>query len=150
MVAKSHCRLGVVVLIIVAREQTEKLDVDTDELIAIDFGTPPLKETLLLSCKKPPLCPTRQLSRHVACVDVPAFVVDCQRCLMYIVHCFDEVEEEKREGKYSTQNLREIPTRNLCKNLCNFFGTFIFALIRDHFFWSEDGFLRKLHRNKNL
>jgi hypothetical protein len=35
----------------VAREQTEKLDVDTDELIAIDFGTPPLKEALLLCCK---------------------------------------------------------------------------------------------------
>jgi hypothetical protein len=70
--------------------QTEKLDVDTDELIAIDFGTPPLKEALLLSCKKPPCCPTRQLSRHVAYVDVPTFVVDCQRCLMNIVHCLQE------------------------------------------------------------
>jgi hypothetical protein len=59
-------------------KQTETLDVDTDELIAIDFGTPPQEETVLLSCKKPPCCPTCQLSRHVADVDVAVVVFDCQ------------------------------------------------------------------------
>jgi hypothetical protein len=88
---------------IVAREQTEKLDVDTNELIAIDFGTPPLKEALLLSCKKPPCCPTRQLSRHVAYVDVPTFVVDCQRCLMNIVHCLQERWREMGGKKFYTK-----------------------------------------------
>jgi hypothetical protein len=50
MVAKSHCRLGIVVLMIVARSRP-KNDVDTDELIAIDFGIPPLEESVLLSFK---------------------------------------------------------------------------------------------------
>jgi hypothetical protein len=137
MVSKSNCRLGVVVLMIVAREHTEKLDVDTDELIAIEFGTPPLKETLLLSSKKQPCCPTRQLSRHVAYVDVPTFVVDCQRCLMNIVHCFDEVEGKKRRGKILRKTYGKFLPEICAKNLCNFFGTFIFALIRDHFLFLE-------------
>jgi hypothetical protein len=67
----------VVVLMIVARSRP-KNHVDTDEFITIDFGTPPLEETVLLSFKKPPCCPNRQLSRHVADVDVAAVVFDCQ------------------------------------------------------------------------
>jgi hypothetical protein len=126
MVAKSHCRLGVVFLMIVAREQTEKLDVDTDELIAIDFETPPLKETLLLSYKNPP-CPARQLSRHAAYVDVNTFVVDCQYCLMNIVHCAQGWREMGGKIIYTK------PTGNY---YCSSF-----------YVRSEDGFWPKLHRH---